>query len=81
MEGVILIGILFAVCVALYLAPSLFAAARNHHNSGAIFVLNLFAGWTFLGWLIALVWACTSSAPAQIVVINNPDKREGPVGA
>jgi hypothetical protein len=23
----------------------------------AIFVLNLFLGWTFVGWVVALVWA------------------------
>lgn len=28
-------------------------------NAGAIFALNLFLGWTFIGWVIALVWALT----------------------
>jgi hypothetical protein len=23
-----------------------------------IVVLNVFLGWTFLGWVVALVWAC-----------------------
>jgi len=29
----------------------------NNNNTHAIFVLNLFLGWTFIGWVLALVWA------------------------
>ncbi|WP_231969555.1 superinfection immunity protein [Polynucleobacter necessarius] len=25
-------------------------------NIGAIFALNLFLGWSLIGWVIALVW-------------------------
>lgn len=45
--------------VALYLMPASIACARSHHNAAAIFVLNLLLGWTFIGWALALVWACT----------------------
>lgn len=27
-------------------------------NGTAIFMLNLFLGWTALGWVGALIWAC-----------------------
>jgi hypothetical protein len=37
------------------------AASRKHNNEGAIFVLNLLLGWTFLGWVIALIWAPTDN--------------------
>ncbi len=50
--------ILFFAMVAIYLAPSLVAATRHHHNGAAIFVINLFLGWTFIGWVVALAWAC-----------------------
>jgi len=33
---------------------------RSHHNAATIFLLNLFLGWTFLGWVIALVWSATA---------------------
>jgi Superinfection immunity protein len=45
--------------VVLYFLPSVVAALRQHRNGNAIAVLNLFLGWTFLGWLVALIWACT----------------------
>src|SRR5260370_6868323 len=40
-----------------YLLPSFVAAARGHRNGQAILLLNLFLGWTVLGWIVALVWA------------------------
>lgn len=53
------IGLLIVLLV-LYFLPWLCAASRGHHNSGAIFVLNLFLGWTVLGWIVSLVWAFTA---------------------
>jgi len=47
----------------IYLAPTLLAWNRSHHNQFAIFLLNLLLGWTVLGWIAALVWAATSPPP------------------
>lgn len=49
------IGLVFLI--GLYFIPTIVADTRNHKNYFAILVLNLFLGWTFLGWVIALVWA------------------------
>lgn len=48
----------------LYFTPALIAGMRKHHNATAIFMLNLFLGWTGMGWVGALVWAFTSPPPA-----------------
>lgn len=40
-----------------YLLPGAIAAKRNHRQFNAIFALNILLGWTFIGWVIALVWA------------------------
>lgn len=66
--GVIMIGI--TVCG--YLLPSIIAAARKHHQTLAILLLNIFLGWTFIGWVAALVWAATAVARRNV---------EGRVGA
>ena len=42
-----------------YFVPSIVAVSRRHNNEVAIMALNLLAGWTFLGWIIALVWSLT----------------------
>jgi hypothetical protein len=47
--------IVFFITIAFYFLPSF--AARKKKNFTAIFILNLFLGWTFVGWVIALVWA------------------------
>jgi hypothetical protein len=44
---------------AIYFLPAIVAASRKHHQSSAIFALNLFLGLTGLGWIGALVWAST----------------------
>ena len=34
-------------------------------NEGAIFVLNLFLGWSLIGWVVALVWALSSPETSE----------------
>jgi len=45
----------------LYCLPFLVAAVRHHHQTIAITVLNILTGWTGLGWIASLVWACTAT--------------------
>jgi cytochrome c biogenesis protein CcdA len=51
--------VLMAGTLALYFIPTIVAARRQHKNGRAIMVLNIFTGWTFIGWVAALVWAFT----------------------
>ena len=48
------------VSTAMYFLPSIVAIARDHRNAGPIFLLNLLLGWTFIGWVVALVWSFTA---------------------
>jgi uncharacterized membrane protein YqaE (UPF0057 family) len=50
--------ILIVVALFVYFLPAIIGGSKR--NGGAIFVLNLFLGWTFIGWVVALIWACTS---------------------
>lgn len=50
------VWLLVVVCI-LYFVPTVVAVARKKLDRLAIFVLNLFLGWTFVGWVLALVWA------------------------
>ena len=53
------------VVFALYFLPTIVAEYREHANSSAIFVLNILLGWTFIGWVIALVWAYTDNSKTK----------------
>lgn len=44
-----------------YFAPSIVASWRKHSKATSIRLLNLLAGWTFLGWVAAAVWAYTEN--------------------
>lgn len=48
-----------------YFTPMIVALMRQHKNSAAIIVVNIFTGWTGIGWVVALAWACTSSDSVQ----------------
>ena len=46
-------GLYFLFC--LYFLPALHAKTSNHPNTTAITLVNLFFGWTLIGWVVALV--------------------------
>ena len=56
--SVVLAIVFILIGIGVYFLPSFVAGGRQKENVGAIVVLNLFLGWTFIGWVIALVWAC-----------------------
>jgi hypothetical protein len=57
--------------LCLYFLPSIVALIRKKNNTGAILVLNFFLGWTFIGWIVSMVWALSSDPRPQQVIINN----------
>ena len=60
--------ILLASLLSLYLLPAIIG--RNKSDAGAIFLFNLLAGWTLLGWLGALIWAVSKEAPPAPAVVQ-----------
>ncbi|MDD5176762.1 MAG: superinfection immunity protein [Sterolibacterium sp.] len=47
----------FLAASALYLLPTYEAWRKKHTNLTAIALVNIFLGWSLLGWVVALVWA------------------------
>lgn len=68
--SVFILTALVALVLFIYFIPTTIAAARKHHQVIAIGALNLFLGWTFIGWLGALVWALTNPPPAQQIIVQ-----------
>ena len=64
------VGLVLAVLFVPYWAPTIVAFARRHPSRGGIAAVNLLLGWTFLGWIAALVWALsdrTHGGPSVVV--------------
>lgn len=70
--GVILFLILLFFGLAFYFLPTIVAVVGKHRQAAAIFVLNLLAGWTFIGWVVAMVWAFIESRPEPVYVVQTP---------
>lgn len=49
--------LVFLIGLALYFLPTIIAVHSLKKDSAAILALNFFLGWTFIGWVAALVWA------------------------
>lgn len=47
------------IALFIYFIPALNGYMSKKKNASAILALNLFLGWTVLGWIIALVWSIT----------------------
>jgi hypothetical protein len=50
----------------MYFLPSIIALARGKRDLTAIILLNLFLGWSVIGWIVALVWAVKHDAPMYV---------------
>ncbi|MDE3016814.1 MAG: superinfection immunity protein [Pseudomonadota bacterium] len=58
MNTVTILGLIgFIAFIILYFFPSIFAYRTNHRNKRSILVLNIFMGFTYVGWVACLLWA------------------------
>jgi multisubunit Na+/H+ antiporter MnhB subunit len=46
-----------------YWAPTFIGTLRKVTNTGSIFVVNLFLGWTGIGWIVAMAMAAKTPPP------------------
>ena len=52
-------GFIIWALISVYTLPSLIAYSDNHRSRHVICIINLFLGWTWLGWIICLIWVFT----------------------
>ena len=65
--GVARLSLSVLVLIALYFLPGIVASSRHARSAGPAWVINIFLGWTFVGWVVALAMAFgeTRLAPAK----------------
>ena len=54
----------------LYFLPSIKAYRRKLENAQSILIVNLFLGWTLIGWVFSLVWAIKN--PSKVTQVAAP---------
>lgn len=60
------LAIFLPLCIALWLLPGFIAHRRHLRNETAVWLITIFLGWTFIGWLIALIWASIYEKPVEV---------------
>lgn len=56
---------LFFIGSVVYFLPTINAKSRKHPNASSIFLLDLFLGWTLIGWVAALVWSASAISKSE----------------
>lgn len=51
--------------LGVYFLPTIVGYGKR--NTGAIFALNALLGWTFIGWVVAFIWAVTKDDNRQTI--------------
>src|SRR5262249_51267382 len=51
--------------VAIYVLPTLVAIRRHDQHAFDIAVLDIFVGWTIVGWAAALIWSLIDSTNSK----------------
>ncbi|GEM_PF-1974050 len=64
--------VLFTVLLIPYMIPSIVAYRRWHRSYKAIIALNILLGWTFLGWVVCLVWSLSGDTESRTLVEKEP---------
>jgi hypothetical protein len=58
--------VLILIVAGLYFIPTIVGAIRHVPNIGSIIVINLFLGWSVIGWIVALAMAARSVPPSPV---------------
>ena len=66
--GKLMAGSFVVTAPALYLLPAYEAWRNKHPNLTSIALVNVFLGWTLLGWVVAVAWAFKKPEPAAVAV-------------
>ena len=57
---IVVTAIIYLVALLIYLIPTIIGLRKR--NSLAIIAINVFLGWTFIGWVGSLIWAISSKS-------------------
>lgn len=62
--AMLLIVVVFGLMA--YFLPYILGKLRGVSNPDLLFMVNLWLGWTLLGWLVCLIWAALGQSQDQV---------------
>lgn len=68
--GKLVSTLFFLFMPALYFLPTFEAWKREQPNLTTIALVNIFLGWTLIGWVVSIAMACSSKKPAQVEIVQ-----------
>ena len=69
-----------SIALLAYFSPTLVAYVNRHRKMRWIAAINLFAGWTVIGWVGAMVWACIRPREAEAPDVDADRYSDWPAG-
>lgn len=55
-ESLMIVALVFGT----YFLPMIIALIRKHKQTNPIVIVNIFLGWTLIGWVVALAWSVSA---------------------
>jgi hypothetical protein len=65
------VAVVLLIILILYFLPFIVALMRSHRQTASVFVVNLFLGWSLIGWVVALAMAVSSQGEKTIIVTTS----------
>lgn len=63
------------VAFLVYFVPTIIVFSRGHRNEMSIVLLNILLGWTIIGWVASLIWACTGER-SELALRPGPTRKK-----
>jgi hypothetical protein len=60
--------VILVFAIAIYMVPTMIACDRKHSSKLAIAFVNIFFGWTVLGYLVSFVWSLANTGNRTVIV-------------
>jgi Superinfection immunity protein len=64
-DSALLMLLMIAIVLAIYLLPTIIGAKRGVRYVQALCIVNLFTGWTIVGWFGCIIWALAARSIRQ----------------
>ena len=58
--------LIIIIPLIIYFIPSI--VGRKQRNFNSILLLNIFLGWSIIGWVVALIWAVSKEKKETLIV-------------